>query len=185
MSPPGRATRGITLIELLVVIAILAILGAITLPAFGKVGQSLASRSARSQLTVALGQARASAVMLRGDVVACPSRDQSSCSDVVHWHHGWLVFRDRNRNRRPDVDEQIIAVAQAQAAGVAIVGSAGRRTLRFMADGTSDGSNATLAVCDRRGLTQARVLVINNAGRVRSAPATPAQAAAACAVAGG
>lgn len=184
MQSTNRSVSGITLIELLVVIMILSILAGMALPAFGNLGQSIASRSARSELSVALAQARASAVMKGGDVVACPSLDQSTCLSGTRWHHGWIVFHDDNRNRNADADETLIAVAQAQSAGVAILGSAGRRTIRFLADGTSDGSNVTLTICDRRGVEHARSLVLNNAGRLRSGVPTATQAAAACAAIG-
>ena len=179
-----RSALGITLIELLVVIIILSILAGMALPAFGNLGQSMASRAARSELSVALAQARASAVMKRGDVVACPSLDQSTCLHGTRWHHGWILFTDNNRNRSMDAGETLIAVAQEQSAGVAIVSSAGRRTIRFLADGTSDGSNVTLTFCDRRGAGHASTLVLNNAGRARSGVPTAAQAAVACAAVG-
>lgn len=175
------APKGITLIELLVTVVILSILAGIALPAFGGFGQGLATRSARSQLSVDLAQARAAAVMRSGDVVACPSTNAATCGTGTSWHRGWIVFADRNRNRAADAGEKIIAVAQAQEAGVAIVSSAGRRTLRFLADGTSDGSNVTLTFCDRRGPAKASTLVLNNSGRLRSGTPSAAQAAAACA----
>ncbi len=173
--------NGITLIELVVVIAIVAILAGIALPAFGDLGQSMATRSARSLLSVDLAQARANAVMRGGDVVACPSHDSVHCTDGVIWHHGWIVFADHNRNRRPDADETVIAVAQAQKSGVAVVSSGGRRSLRFLADGTAEGSNVTLTFCDRRGPAHASTLVLNNGRRLRSGTPSAAQAAAACA----
>lgn len=179
-----RTSKGITLIELVVVIAIVAILAGIALPAFGDLGQSMATRSARSLLSVDLAQARTNAVMRGGDVVACPSHDGARCTDGVAWHHGWIVFADRNRNRHPDADETLIAIAQAQKPGVAVVSSGGRRSLRFLADGTADGSNVTLTFCDRRGPAQASTLVLNNGGRLRSGTPSATQAAVACAAVG-
>jgi len=184
MHTPLRGIQGITLIELLVVIIILSILAGMALPAFANIGQSIASRAARSELSVALAQARASAVMTRGEVVACPSLDQATCLAGTRWHHGWILFQDTNRNRSADPGERLIGVAQAQRKGVAILASAGRRTIRFQADGTSDGSNVTLTFCDRRGAAHARALVMNNAGRVRSGVPSASQAEAACAAIG-
>ena len=181
MQHAPRDLRGITLIELLIVIIVISILSGLALPAFSNIGQSMASRSSSSAISVALSQARTSAVMRGDHVVACPSDDQAQCSNSLLWHHGWIVFADRDHNRRRNDDEPLIAVAQAQSRGVAIVSSIGRRTVRFERDGTAGGSNITFTLCDRRGAAQASTLVVNNAGRLRKGVPSPAQAAAACA----
>jgi type IV fimbrial biogenesis protein FimT len=179
-----RHCTGVTLIELLIVVSIIAILATIATPTLGSLKQAGASRSARSALAVAINQARSSAVIHRKSVVLCPSADQSSCDHDTRWQHGWLVYFDDNRDNQHDSDETVIASSQAQLRDVAMLGSAGRYRIRYQADGTSDGSNLTITVCDRRGPTEARTLVINNSGRLRSGTPTAAQAGAACAAIG-
>ncbi|TAH45905.1 MAG: prepilin-type N-terminal cleavage/methylation domain-containing protein [Gammaproteobacteria bacterium] len=176
-----RASKGVTLIELIIVLTILAVLSSIAFPSLNNLRQSAISRSARSDLTVAISQARSSAIMKQRRVVACPSSDLDQCAHSVDWHHGWMVFVDDNRDRKRDADEQIVAVGQALPNGVAIVGSRGRYQVSFQPDGTADGSNLTFTVCDRRGPAHASSLVMNNAGRLRKGTPSPAQAQTACA----
>ncbi|MEZ5461824.1 GspH/FimT family pseudopilin [Dokdonella sp.] len=179
-----RPAAGVTLIELVTVISIIAVLSVIAMPALGSLKQAGASRSARSALSVAINQARISAAMRRQQVVVCPSADQASCDRNLRWHHGWLVFLDGNRNGEHEADEEIIALNQAQPTGIAILGSRGRHRIRYQPDGTSDGSNLTLTICDGRGTGAARSLILNNSGRLRSGVPSPDQAAAACSAIG-
>lgn len=176
-----RRYTGVTLIELLIVISIIAVLATIATPTLGNFRQAGASRSARSALAVAINQARISAATHRKTVVVCPSADQSSCDRSTRWQDGWLVYFDDNRDNQHDDNETVIAASQAQARGLAMLSSSGRYRIRYQADGTSDGSNLTITVCDRRGPAEARSLVINNSGRLRSGTPTAAQAGAACA----
>lgn len=184
MEAQRNHAKGVTLIEMLIVISIIAVLSAIATPALGNLKQAGASRSARSALSVAINQARISAAMRRQQVVACPSANQETCDRNLRWHNGWLVFFDGNRNGEHEPDEEIIALNQAQPSGIAILGSAGRHRIRYQPDGTSDGSNMTLTVCDRRGVSAARSLVLNNSGRLRTGTPSASQASAACAAIG-
>ena len=176
-----RASKGVTLVELIMVTAILSVLASVAYPAFADLRQAGAARSARSELTVAISQARSTAIMQRQNVIACPTSDHMRCSQDLHWQHGWLVFVDENRNREHDDDETLVASGQAFPAGTAVLSTRGRYQTRYQPDGTADGSNMTLTVCDRRGTSKASSLVMNNSGRLRLGTPSPAQAAAACA----
>ena len=181
MQMQSKQVKGVTLIELMIVISIGAVLTTMALPSFNNLLQSAASRSARSALSVSISQARIGAAMRGTQIVVCPSSNQSDCISDSRWHHGWIAFIDSNRNSERDANEEIIAVTQAQASGVAILSTSGRQRIRYQADGSASGTNLTLTVCDRRGPSAARTLVINNSGRLRSGAPTASQAAAACA----
>ena len=179
-SQPSKKSRGFTLIEMMFAIAIIAILCSISLPALGSLIQSGQSHSANSQLLTALNLARSSAVSHQVEVVLCPSADQVHCDNSLWWQHGWIVFRDLDRNGTRSGDEPIINVAQAQP-GMAVATSAGREHVTYRLDGSATGTNLTFTLCDRRGIAHASTVVVSNSGRPRQGPATKAQAAAACA----
>ncbi len=172
--------HGFTLVELMFTIAIAAILCAVAMPSMSQLMQSSRTCSAHNALVAALNLARSEAVSRQGDVVVCPSTDQSHCDRSVLWQQGWIVFQDSNGNTVRDPDEALLNVAQAQT-GIAIASTSGRRHVTYRYDGSATGSNLTLTLCDRRGAGDARTIVINNAGRVRDGIASASQAAAACA----
>jgi len=177
---PSGKIRGFTLIELIFAIAIIAILCAISLPALGSLMQSSQSRSTNTQLLTALNLARITAVSRESEIVICPSADQKNCDASPWWQHGWIVFDDRDRNGKRNGDEPVLNVAQAQP-GMAVESSSGREHVTYRIDGSATGTNLTFTLCDRRGAAYANTIVVSNSGRPRQAPATPAQAAAACA----
>ena len=170
--------RGFTLIELVMVLAIVAVLLALAVPAFGKLLGSTHTSAARNQLETALNQARIAAVSRGTHVIACPSSDASGCDRSTQWQHGWLVFADLDQDGQRSEDETVIATTQAQPPGIAILGTAGRLKVVFRPDGGAWGSNLTLTLCDRAsGAAGATALTVNQIGRIRHGPASPAAAA--------
>ncbi|MEO8671989.1 MAG: GspH/FimT family pseudopilin [Tahibacter sp.] len=178
----GERQNGTTLMELLTVIAIIAITLGIGLPGFGNLRQRQEMSNARSQLTLALAQARSRAVMSHSAIVMCPSSDGETCLDTVFWQHGWLAFVDTNRDGKRDFGESRVDLG-APLNGVYIASTEGRRQITYHPDGSAPGSNITLTLCDRRGPGSAIALAINNGGRVRLA--TPAAGNVTIACAGG
>ena len=160
--------------------SVMGILMALAAPAYGRLIGSTRSGSANSELAASLNRARFEAASRRAHVVACPSEDQSHCDHTTQWHHGWIVFEDTDHNREHSSSEPVISISQAQYPGVAMLSSAGRMRVDYQPDGSAGGTNLTLTTCDRAAdASAATSLFINNAGRIRSAPAAP-DASAAC-----
>lgn len=171
---------GVTLIELIFTVAILATLMSISLPALGNLLQSAQARGARGSLLTSLSLARMNAVSRYKNVAVCPSADHAQCDDSLWWQNGWIVFEDADRDGRRSDKETLIEVVQAQS-GTAIASTVGRKYVSFRSDGSATGTNVTYTICDKRGVAQATMLVINNGGRVRQGVPTTAQATTACA----
>jgi type IV fimbrial biogenesis protein FimT len=174
----GTRQHGFNLIEIVTVLSIALIALGTLVPLAGSAVAALHQRTAMNDWMSALAHARLNAIEHRHTVVACPSSGEI-CEPSTLWQNGWIVFEDIDRDAQRDPGEPILLVNAAQPA-LRIMTNAGRKQIRYRFDGSSDGSNATITFCDRRGPEKARTLIVNNAGRVRSDAATAAQAAAAC-----
>ncbi|WP_101925981.1 MULTISPECIES: GspH/FimT family pseudopilin [Luteimonas] len=162
-----RPHPGFTLVESLIVLAITALLLTVAYPSFQGTVARLRTQTAMHLVSADLAMARNTAIMRRAEVVVCPRTDTNRCRDDVDWGNGWIVFADADRNRQPDLPEDLLRVADAPAAaGGALRLAATRKFIRYKRDGRAAGTNLTVRVCTGDQLRGE--VAVNNLGRVRS-----------------
>lgn len=174
-----RYQRGFTLIELMVVLALAATLVTIGIPGFQQMVQDNRRASATNEMVALLQQARSEAIKRNALATICPSTNGSSCADGTVWETGWIAFIDddldgaaesSDGNRAVDAGEEIFMSNNG------IVPMTARTTftsLSYRPNGrmsTSDGdTEGEFILCDSRGVTQSRVILIFSSGRPQTA----------------
>lgn len=176
---PRHRVGGFTLLDLVIAIAILGVLMGIVIPTLKDAVARTQAASARSAITTTLFDALRHATVLGREIVVCPA-SASQCAGGTDWSPGWIAFIDGDGNRLRSPDEQIVREQEKLPAGVRLHGTIGRPRIVYQPNGGNGGSNITFTLCDRRGPKHALALILSNGGRLRSARAEPA-AAAACA----
>lgn len=169
-----RAQRGISLIEQIMILAIIGTLAGVALPSLRHVLGRNRLQVAQSDFMTALQHARSRAATSGKRTLFCPTPDGRQCSGGTRWEHGWLIGHDTDGDHQPDGGPSYTRAAYA---GLHITSSRGRHDVRFQPDGSAGGSNLTLVFCEPGSKRSALAVVVSNAGRVRGAPATPAQTA--------
>ncbi len=163
--------RGVTLIELLVVLAIAAILAQIALPEFNDIMKNNRAVARINELQTSLTFARSEAVKRNSPVVLCKSSNGTSCQDSgTAWQGGWIVFVDINGNGAvdPGAGEQVLSLHGSVADKFTLT----FEPTRVVYTGTglaSQGINGTYVLCDDRGTSHAKGVVIGASGRPRLA----------------
>lgn len=165
MHNPRKAEAGITLIELMLALAVAAVLMSIALPSLRDLQQRQRIVSAANELVAHINLARQHAVLKREIAVMCPSLDAETCSGGNRWEHGWIVFRDPDRNGAPDVSADVLRVGSV--VDDLLIDSAGRTRIRYMPSGAASGTNLTIKLCDPGFPDQSRAVVVSNPGRPR------------------
>lgn len=173
-SVPQGSQAGWSLIEQLMVVAIVAILACVAVPALGHLAHGQQLQVAQFDYIANLRYARGTAVAKNRRMVFCPSADGRHCKDRADWNGGWLLAGDRDHDGQPDGAPLRVGRVSPD---LIIVGTAGRRQVRFLPDGSARGSNLSLLLCLAGDAHRTLRVVVSNAGRIRGAPATPAQAA--------
>ncbi len=163
----ARPAEGLTLIELIVTLAILTIVLAISLPAASSMADRGRIQRATQLIVTQLALARSEAVRNHRSTVLCPSADGATCSGGHGWNHGFILYRDENRNRHKDASEEILRRFDRQPDSVSITTTVGRPRLIYHPDGSARGYNATITLCDLRGRAEPRTVILSNSGRVR------------------
>jgi type IV fimbrial biogenesis protein FimT len=169
-----RRSRGYTLLEVVTVLAVVAILAAIGLPAFQHLLQRQRVDTAMHLLTSYMASARLTAINRRAITAVCPSNGRGGCRKDGDWTHGWLMFLDKDGNRRPDDPRDILRDERAPIhPSLRIVSSSGRPQFRYLPDGRSGGSNLTVELCQDGALLGS--VIVSMSGRVRSKRPTRAE----------
>lgn len=172
----NRKDAGFTLIEAVVALAVATILVATAIPSFGGLAERQRASNAMSSLTTQMAQARMAAITYRRPAILCPSADGLACHPGGDWSMGWMLFLDRNDDRRPDAADDILRMdLTPRSRHLRLPGTRGRPHMRYLPDGRSAGTNLTIHVCNRHGQRLGAVIV-NNAGRARTErPKQPTQ----------
>lgn len=110
-----RAPGGFSVAELMVVLAIAAIMMASAAPNLHALIRGQQLKAAANDLFGAIGLARAQAIA-RGTRVQLVPADAAG-SD---WGRGWVVFVDRDGDRRPGAGDEVITVHGPVAEGITI-----------------------------------------------------------------
>ncbi|MFT6217459.1 MAG: type IV fimbrial biogenesis protein FimT [Cycloclasticus pugetii] len=162
LKPP----QGFTLIELIITIAIAGILLAIGAPNFNSFLQNNRLTTQINELVTSINLARSEAIKRGFSSTICKSNTGSSCAG--NWTDGWVVFDDQNADGVVDADETIIRSHGALKGGNTLTFGTKNR-ITYSSQGIAVGFNDTFKLCDNRGATKAKGIVISNTGRARLA----------------
>lgn len=147
--------NGHTLSELLAALLIVAILVAAAAPSFAGWLLDLRRDAAVTASLHALHLARQLAALRHEAVSVCGTRGDLLCSGRTDWSAGLMIAADGGQMRRE------------LPVGPAVLLHSNRTAIRFEA-GTGYATPATLSVCDRRGPSSARTVIVSRSGRPRA-----------------
>lgn len=118
----NRIDQGFTLAESLIVMLILSILLFLAIPSYGNFVITNRITTATSELHSTILYARSEAIKRGGAVIICRSSSTRSENPVcdkgpdpqgLGWGGGWIVFHDKDRNRRLNAGDEILMMRSA------------------------------------------------------------------------
>lgn len=115
MKTAARRRRAFSLTEMLVVLAVAAALTAAGVPQLAQLLARQRLRCAATDLFAAIDLTRSQAIARGTRVLLAPADPAGS-----DWARGWVVFVDRNGNRRPDAADELIFRQGPLGPGIAI-----------------------------------------------------------------
>ncbi|WP_421861831.1 GspH/FimT family pseudopilin [Motiliproteus sp.] len=169
--------KGFTLIELLITVSLIAILAGLVAPGFSSFIQDNRLTSQINTLIGVIHMARGEAANRRGIVTLCASDNGSNCN-TTNWEAGWILFTDSNNggNAVIDGDDQLLLYQEPLIGGNSLrasgFGGTNLGRLQFASTGfllDTDSSAGTFTLCDDRGVSEARAIVVNISGVSRLA----------------
>lgn len=180
-----RKEAGFTLLELLFTVTVGAILLSIAIPNFRT---TVANNRQTNQLNTILSgliYARSEAIKRNASVVICASTDQATCSGKSAWDTGWIVYYvpvGTSATAAPAAAAVIRSfpalsgsnTLNTNASSPTPITAVSSGTIVFQSSGMTTLSNdAQFSLCDARGKSYSRMLMLGAAGRAEVLPVPP------------
>ena len=158
--------RGFSLLELLIALTVSSIAVLLAQPVIATGMLNLQRSTTINGLIRSLHFARRTAAENGRDTTVCSSPDGWRCGAAEDWDAGWIVHDGPTGSTAPAPPPGSILYRSRGQAGLSIRSNRTRFVFRPF---RGRSTNGTLVVCDRRGSSAARAIVINNIGRPRLA----------------
>lgn len=169
--------QGFTLVELMMTVAVLAIMLSLGVPAMGEFVKNSRLVTQTNDLIASFHLARTEAIKRGARVTLCKSLAGATCDATAdgRWGIGWITFVDPANVGTLDVGEALIDTRAATPLNVAIAPQAGDVSVQNYVSYTAQGivrdaagaaQNGTFRICDDRGLSKGRGVVLSPTGRV-------------------
>lgn len=162
--------EGFTLIQLIICLVIIAVVTALSFPAWRPIIEKSKHQAAAYRIYRFFQFARSSAVYQRHTLTACASRDRISCIVSNDWSQSDLIlFIDHNQNGERDTDESVIrhlslASLEAQLQWRSF---GNKHYLQWQSNGMSYYQNGNFLYCPKdKNPRHAFMLIVNAAGRM-------------------
>ncbi len=177
VSRPRHA--GFTLVESMMTLLVLAVIVVGVIPSMMQLIAGARVSTEVNSLISHLQLARSEAVTRGYRAVLCSSADGSRCLGSRDWGLGYMVFIDKDGDRKRDSDEPVVHFRAVDGEGVVL--DAGRRkTVAYQPSGWAPGSNLTFTVCDSGSRVSPKAVVVSDTGRPRVADLHPNGTALSC-----
>jgi type IV fimbrial biogenesis protein FimT len=148
----------------MVVLAVMGVLVTVVVPSFQSIYLNGLSAAQTNEFVASLKFSRSEAIKRGTSVTMCKSTDGATCDNSLSWQNGWIV------RLASDTTAILRAHDQLNDPNTTLVGNfLVTNQVTFNADGSSQ--NGTFRLCDSRGETHAREIVISR-GRTRIEKAT-------------
>lgn len=166
---------GFTMIEMMMTLVILAVLIAVSAPGLSSYIKNNRMLSQVYSMRAVLNGARSEALAQRTAVTVCRSENGTSCSGDA-WNKGYIAFIDADRDGKVDdlADPRIFSATVIDAESLDISYSNGDPTdaesnvVSFDSQGYARDFGGTFTLCDSRGETAARGVIVSPSGSVRA-----------------
>lgn len=165
-----RRQNGFTLIELMTAVGLTGLLLSMAVPAMDSFVSNARQTGAINDFVSSIHLARSTAITTNTRVTVCPSANGVTCENT-DWDRGWIVFSDLDSDQIVDLNETIVG----QSAGInnlSIESATFGQFLLYRPNGRAmnvsvNGSSGEFVVCDSRGASRAKVMIIDLSGRPR------------------
>ena len=158
--------NGFTLTEVVITISIASILASIAIPSFASLLKNNKMATSNNELLTALNFTRSSAITRGTTATLCKSNATSTnCDATAEWQDGWIVFEDKNNDGDVDTGETILSVYEGLGGDLKLTYL--HDNIKYNNEGFSIGYAGIFLLCDSRGNSAKRGIIISANGRPR------------------
>jgi len=171
---PYKRIKGLSFLELTTTMAITGIVFGIAIPSLGNLIKENRLATHINTLRSSLSLTRSIAVEQNVYSVICKSSDGENCSREGNWNDGWIVFADKDNNRKISGKENPVLVQGPlpETTSVTYRAFGSKNYIAYRPTGLTR-TNGTFVLCNPDSPNRAKTLILNKSGRIRLSKTMP------------